>query len=83
MPAQHRSRSTSARASIAPNKTPTVKEAGDLWIEACKAGEFEPATIAAYEQHLRFRIVLYLGTYRLAQLTVLVIRQFRDEPAHW
>ncbi len=64
---------------IAPNKTPTVKEAGDLWIEACKAEQLEPATVAAYEQHLRLHIVPHLGRYRLAQLTVPVIRQFRDD----
>jgi integrase len=64
---------------IAPNKTPTVKDAGDKWIEACKAEELEEATIAAYEQHLRLHIVPHLGTLRLAQLTVPVIRQFRDD----
>jgi integrase len=64
---------------IAPNKTPTVKEAGDLWIQACKTDELERATIAAYEQHLRLHIVPHLGTLRLGQLTVPVIRQFRDD----
>lgn len=64
---------------IAPNKTPTVKEAGNKWIEACKTDELEEATVAAYEQHLRLHIVPYLGTFRLAQLTVPVIRQFRDD----
>jgi integrase len=64
---------------IAPNKTPFVKEAGDLWIQACKADKLEPATVAAYEQHLRLHIVPYLGMLRLAQLTVPVARQFRDD----
>jgi hypothetical protein len=27
---------------VAPNKTPTVKDAGNLWIEACKAQGLEP-----------------------------------------
>jgi integrase len=64
---------------IAPNKTPTVKEAGDKWIEACKAEELEEATVDSYEQHLRLHIVPHLGALRLAQLTVPVIRQFRDD----
>jgi integrase len=64
---------------IAPNKTPTVREAGDLWIEACRALELEPTTIASYEQHLRLHIVPHLGTLRLAQLTVPVVRQFWDD----
>jgi integrase len=64
---------------IAPNKTPSVKEAGDLWIDACRAQNLEPSTIAAYEQHLRLHIVPHLGPLRLAQLTVPVVRQFWDD----
>ena len=36
---------------IAPNKTPTVKEAGNLWIEACEAAELHRSSTEAYEQH--------------------------------
>ena len=64
---------------IAPNKTPTVREAGNLWIEACKADKLERAAIASYEQHLRLHIVPHLGHLKLAQLTVPVVRQFRDD----
>jgi len=64
---------------IAPNKTPIVKEAGGKWIEACKADGLERATWEAYEQHLRLHIVPYLGHLKLAQLTVPVVRQFRDD----
>jgi integrase len=64
---------------VAPNKTPLVKDAGDRWIEACKAQGLEPATIAAYEQHVRLHIVPYLGMLRLAQLTIPIIRQFQDD----
>jgi integrase len=63
---------------IAPSKTPTVKEAGDLWIEACKAAELHRSSIDAYEQHLRLHIVPSLGAYRLAQLTTPLIREFAD-----
>lgn len=63
---------------IAPNKTPTVKEAGNLWIEACEAAELHRSSTEAYEQHLRLHIVPALGAYRLAQLTTPLIREFAD-----
>jgi integrase len=62
---------------IAPSKTPTVREAGKLWLEAC-AG-LERATVEAYRQHLHLHIEPYLGHYRLAHLTLPVIRQFEDD----
>jgi integrase len=62
---------------IAPSKTPTVREAGKMWLESC-AG-LERATREAYEQHLRLHIEPYLGHYRLAHLTPPVIRQFEDD----
>ena len=62
---------------IAPSKTPTVREAGKEWLEAC-AG-LERATVEAYEQHLRLHIEPFLGHYRLAHLTPPVIRQFEDD----
>ena len=34
---------------IAPNKTPTVIEAGRKWIEACEAAELEQLTVDAYK----------------------------------
>jgi integrase len=63
---------------IAPSKTPTVNEAGDLWIKACKAADLQRASVDAYEQHLRLHIMPALGPYRLAQLTTPLIREFAD-----
>jgi integrase len=62
---------------IAPSKTPTVREAGKMWLESC-AG-LERATVEAYDQHLHLHIVPYLGHYRLAHLAPPVIRQFEDD----
>jgi integrase len=64
---------------IAPNKTPTVEEAGKLWIEACKAAELQRTSVDAYEQHLRLHVYPSLGAYRLAELTTPLIRQFADD----
>ena len=55
---------------VAPSKTPTVREAGKLWLDAC-AG-LERATVDAYKQHLDLHIVPHLGHYRLAHLTEVV-----------
>ena len=62
---------------IAPSKTPTVREAGKMWLESC-AG-LERATRESYEQHLRLHIEPHLGHYRLAHLTPPAIRQFEDD----
>jgi integrase len=62
---------------IAPSKTPTVREAGKLWIESCD--HLERATAVTYKQHLHLHIEPYLGHYRLAHLTPPVIRQFEDD----
>ena len=62
---------------IAPSKTPTVREAGKLWLDAC--GDLERATVDAYKQHVHLHIVPYLGHYRLAHLAPQVIRQFEDD----
>jgi integrase len=62
---------------IAPSKTPTVREAGKLWLESC--ADLERATVDGYKQHLGLHIEPYLGHYRLAHLTAPVIRQFADD----
>jgi integrase len=62
---------------IAPNKTPTVREAGRRWLEGCH--HIERATAVTYRQHLHLHIDPYLGPVRLANLTPPVIRQFADD----
>ena len=62
---------------IAPSKTPTVREAGKLWLDAC--ADLERASVEAYRQHVHLHIEPYLGHYRLAHLTPQVIRQFEDD----
>jgi integrase len=57
----------------------TVKEAGALWIESCRARGLEPTTFEAYEQHLALHIEPFLGRVKLSQLTVPLIREFEDK----
>ena len=64
---------------IAPSKSATVANAGELWIKACEGDKLERASVEAYRQHLRLHIVPFLGNFRLAHLTVPVIRKFKDD----
>ena len=63
---------------IAPNKTPTVSDAGKLWLDAL-AADIERTTADTYRQHLHLHIYPYLGPHRLAHLTPPVVRQFADD----
>ena len=62
---------------IPPSKTPTVREAGELWLKSCD--HIERTTGDTYRQHLHLHIYPYLGPHRLAHLTPPVIRQFEDD----
>ena len=63
---------------VAPSKTPTVREAGKLWLDSA-AHNIERATVVTYRQHLNLHINPYLGQHRLAHLTPPLIRQFADD----
>jgi integrase len=66
---------------VAPSKSITVVEAGELWIKACEAEgeELERATVDGYKQHLRLHINPRLGNYKLSTLTVPLVRKFKDD----
>ena len=55
----------------------TVAEAGKKWITDAE-DRLEPATVESYQQHLDQHIAPYIGTLKLSQLTVPVVRQFMD-----
>ena len=56
----------------------TVTAAAELWIARCERDGLEAATILDYRQHLKLHILPYLGSIRLARLTVPMINSFRD-----
>src|SRR5215469_2695970 len=64
---------------IAPSKSVTVAEAGELWIKACEEAELERATVDGYKQHLRLHINPRLGNHKLSTLTVPLMRKFKDD----
>jgi integrase len=57
----------------------TVKEAGDIWIAACKNRNLERSTTREYEAHLDRHIIPYLGTRKLSQLKRPMIKKFVDD----
>jgi integrase len=59
--------------------SPTVKEAGALWIKRCKEKQLEPATIKGYEEHLNLHMVPFIGTRKLAELTAPALSAFADK----
>src|SRR5260370_36124519 len=63
---------------LAPSKSPTVKEAGKSWIEACEENNLEQTTIDAYRNHLDLHNYPYLGELKLDSLTIAVARQWQD-----
>jgi integrase len=56
----------------------TVTQAGELWI-ADRESELERATVVSYRQHLDLHIAPFIGTVRLADLTLPRVREFEDE----
>src|SRR5215471_5358325 len=62
----------------ADSKSATVAKAAELWLESCEAAGLERATMAAYRQHAELHIAPVLGTLRLSQLTIPLVRGFED-----
>lgn len=58
------------------SKSITVEAAGNLWIDGCD--DLERTSLDQYRQHLNLHILPYLGTVKLATLTVAVVREWQD-----
>src|SRR5262245_38502697 len=54
----------------APSRSPTVAEAGKLWLEKAISDGLERSTTDQYRQHLELHIAPLLGPVKLAQLSV-------------
>jgi len=55
-----------------------VAEAGQLWLTSCEAAGLERSTLDTYRQHVEFHIVPLLGTVKLSQISVPMVRGFED-----
>jgi integrase len=62
----------------ADSKSVTVAKAAELWLESCEAAGLERTTMAAYRQHASLHVIPVLGTLRLSQLTVPLVRGFEE-----
>jgi integrase len=62
----------------AERRSVTVAAAGKLWIESAQAARLERSTLEQYQRHLDLHIAPFIGTVRLAQLTVPAAREFED-----
>jgi len=63
---------------VASTQSPTVKEAGEVWIEAAEGEGLERTTVDQYRQHLRLHIAPFIGRTKLANLTPSVVTAFKD-----
>jgi len=53
----------------------TIKDAASYWLDAARANNREPTTIAAYEQHVRLHIVPLCGAWKLSQITAPMVKK--------
>jgi integrase len=63
---------------VASTKSPTVKEAGEVWIKAAEGEGLERTTIDQYRQHLRLHIAPFIGRTQLAKVTPAVVTAFKE-----
>lgn len=56
----------------------TVAEAAAQWLDAVRALDREPTTIASYEQHVRLHILPVCGGIKLARLTAPRVKSLLD-----
>jgi integrase len=70
-------RGTHTRGSI----SPTIKDAGALWIKRCCEKRLEPMTIKGYEEHCELHIYPFIGAKKLSDLTVPAVNAFADRLA--
>jgi integrase len=61
------------------NVSPTVKEAGTLWIKRCNEKELERSTIGSYEEHCDLHIYPFIGAKKLADLNAPSVNAFADK----
>jgi integrase len=59
--------------------SPTIAEAGQLWLQSSENLGLERTTLDFYRQHLNFHIVPLIGNTKLSQMTVPLVRAFEDK----
>jgi integrase len=59
--------------------SPTLKEAGALWLKRCREKQLETMTIKGYEEHCELHIYPFIGAKKLSDLTVPAVNNFADQ----
>jgi integrase len=59
--------------------SPTVRDAGALWIKRCNEKQLEPMTIKGYEEHCELHLYPFIGAKKLSDLTVPAVNAFADQ----
>lgn len=59
--------------------SPTVKVAAALWIKRSKEKGLEPTTVQQYQEHVDLHLVPFIGSKKLADLTVPAVNSFADD----
>ncbi len=75
--AYHATVKVGIRAGVHTSGNRTVAQAGAKWIDDAE-DRLEPATVESYRQHLDDHIIPFIGTVKLSQLTVPLVREFMD-----
>jgi integrase len=63
---------------VAPSKSKTVAEAGDLWVEVARLDGLEQSTVESYAAHLRLHIAPRIGLVKLSDLGKSEVQDFAD-----
>ena len=59
--------------------SPTVKVAAALWIKRSKEKGLEPTTVQQYQEHVDLHLLPFIGSKKLADLTVPAVNSFADD----
>ena len=58
--------------------SPTVREAGALWIKRCREKGLEASTLRGYEEHTELHIYPLIGAKKLSDLNAPAVSDFAD-----
>jgi integrase len=59
--------------------SPTVREAGELWLKRCREKTLEAMTVKGYVEHCELHIYPFIGARKLSDLTVPACNAFADQ----
>jgi len=64
---------------VPPHKSPTVKQAGEMWLKASADNEVERSTLKQYSEHFRLHLVPFIGSLKLTEITPQAVRKLESD----